>query len=262
MSEHADAKPKRIFDHIVSQFPLNSCKELYTCIIEAINSINPGLGSLELYTTADWIQNSVRSLIDAQVEEYLERKLPPKVYWSELNSNRLVGRCFAYANDPYDVRAFKQRLLLIEQVRRAIALLSWDDFETFCRKFISLEPGYTRVRRKRQDGGIDFHGTYRVSRTHQVRFGGQAKKYGIERRIGPNLIRELKGSLRDYGYAFGVIMATCSFTEGARKYARSKSIDTLDGEQIAYSLIEKDICITVDGRPSFSEEEFRSWVRQ
>ena len=62
--------------------------------------------------------------------------------------------------------------------------------------------------------------------------------------------------------AFGVIMATCSFTRGARKTARKNNIDAIDGEQIAYRLIEMNVGIVVNDQPTFSEEEFLSWFRR
>ena len=262
MTEQANIHPQKVFDYVISRFPSESVKSLYNCIVDAIIKLSPRLDELEVYATADRVENSVRALIDAHIEEYRERKLPPIVYWNELDENKLIGRCFVFMNDSTAARLFKQKLLLIEQVQKTIGSLSWTDFEKFCRKYTALQPRFTNVRKKRHDGGIDFHGTFIISSTHRVRFGGQAKKYGIRQRIGPNFIRELDGSLDNYGYAFGIIMATCSFTKGARKYARRKSIDAIDCEQIAFGLIRLGIGLPETGnQTNFSEGAFRIWLR-
>ena len=261
MSDQVKIKPKKVGSLIISRFPLDSCKDFYTCIIEAIREIAHGLDDLDLYTTADRIQRLVRSVIDAHIEEYRERKLLPKVYWSDLNPNRLLGRSFIFKNDTAEEKTFKQKLRLIEQVQNAVANLSWRGFERLSRKFLSQQPRFTRVRRRRHDGGIDYHGTYVISQTHRIPFAGQAKKYGINRKIGPNIVRELAGAMRAGRWAFGVITATCSFTKGARKTARKNNIDLIDGEQISYRLIKMNVGIIDDDHPTFSEEDFRSWLR-
>jgi restriction endonuclease Mrr len=262
MTDQARIKPKKVGNLIISRFPLDSCKDFYTCIIEAIRELAPELDDLELYTTADRIQGSVRSVIDAHIEEYRERNLPPRVYWSELNPDRLIGRSFTFKNDNPEEKTFKQKLRLIEKVQNAVANLSWEDFERFCCKFLSQEPRFTRVRRRRHNGGIDYYGTYIISETHRIPFAGQAKKYGINRKIGPNIVRELAGAMRAGRWAFGVIMATCGFTKGARKTGRKNNIDLIDGEQISFRLIKMNIGIIDNGHPTFSEEDFRSWLRR
>ncbi len=262
MSDRVNIRPKRIAEYIISRFPLDSCKNLYTCITEAVQELTSGLDDLELHTIADRVQGPVRSAIDNHLEEYRHRKLPPKVYWSQLNSERLIGRCFVFRNDTDDVKSFKQKLRLMAQIQASIAALSWADFERFCRRFLSEEPGFSRVRRRRHDGGIDYYGSYIISQTHRISFAGQAKKYGIRKKIGPNVIRELAGAMRGRRWAFGVIMTTCGFTQGARSTAKRHNIDTIDGEQIAYRLIEKDVGIVVNNHPTFSMENFRSWLGQ
>jgi len=262
MSEHLNLDPKKIGKYIISHFPMDSCKGLYTCIIETARILAPGSDDLVIYMFADRIQKSIRTAVDSHIEEYEERKLPPRVYWSELNTDRLVGRCFVHRNDSSEVKSLKQKLLLMEQVQNAVGSLPWGDFERLCCKLIpQIDSRYTQVRRRRHNGGIDFHGVYVVSETHRIRFAGQAKKYGIGKMIGPNLIRELSGAMSNGRWAIGVIMATCKFTQGARKLAKEKNIDAIDGEQIAYRLIRSNIGIINNGQPIFSEEEFNSWLR-
>lgn len=250
--------PRKLFSMLIESFPEEETKDLVDYMVELLRS-RYDLDEHESYRIAEKYENSLRSHIDEYIDDCSRRNVVPKIVFSEYDTSRLVGRGFIYKTDSDETKRYKKKLRLVKEVKNSIESLSWDDFELLCRKIISSEPGFSSVRRRRRNGGIDFQGRYQVSATMRVSVAGQAKHYGRSRKIYPNLIRELAGSMRRGSWAFGIIMTTASFTAGARKVAGRENIDCLDGEQIAFKIVGREIGIVENNDILFDEPGFERW---
>ena len=96
----------------------------------------------------------------------------------------------------------------------------------------------------------------------RVSVAGQAKHYGRNRKIGPDLIRELSGSMSNGRWAFGVITTTASFTSGARRIAGRKRIDCNDGEPTAFKVMENELGLVENNDIRFDEQVFAEWLHR
>ncbi len=78
------------------------------------------------------------------------------------------------------------------------------------------------------DGGVDVHAFN--AKTDEI-FAIQCKCYAIHRKIGPDVVRELAGSLHRYPEGtIGMIVTTSSFTQGARDEALIHGFILMDGK--------------------------------
>jgi len=92
------------------------------------------------------------------------------------------------------------------------------------------------------DGGID--GVIREDALGLDAIYVQAKKWAIDRTIGPREIREFIGALQDVESAKGVFITTSSFSKEARELARRRRIVLLDGRELAGLMVDSGVGVT------------------
>jgi HJR/Mrr/RecB family endonuclease len=109
----------------------------------------------------------------------------------------------------------------------------WFDFEKDVAAFMASK-GLTVVHQaasRNGDGGVDI---YAHDEANDQVWAIQCKCYALARKVGPNVVRELAGSLHRYPDGTrGMIVTSSSFTQTAIQEATALSIELLDGEQFA-----------------------------
>jgi hypothetical protein len=107
---------------------------------------------------------------------------------------------------------------------------AWFDFEKDVAALMSGK-GLTVVHQaasRRGDGGVDL---YAHDEAHDRLWAIQCKCYAPARKVGPDVVRELAGSLYRYpAGARGMIVTTSSFTAAAMKEAAALNIEMVDGQ--------------------------------
>lgn len=110
---------------------------------------------------------------------------------------------------------------------------AWFDFEKDVAIIMSSK-GLSIVHQEASrngDGGVDI---YAYNDANDSTWAIQCKCYASARKVGPDVIRELIGSLTRYpSGTLGMVVTTSSFTEGARELAKESGIKTIDGVEFA-----------------------------
>lgn len=87
------------------------------------------------------------------------------------------------------------------------------------------------------DGGIDVYGDLVIGNVVRIKVGVQAKLW--KGKVGPSVVRELKGSLGNRGLAQGIIVTVSDFTKGAYEAALgTPPIALVNGEDLVGMLVE------------------------
>ncbi len=83
------------------------------------------------------------------------------------------------------------------------------------------------------DGGIDIFAS-KENDSNYENWIIQCKCWNPNNKVGPNVIRELIGSLDNYSEnTHGMIITTSGFSSGARQLAKDKEIQLIDGEEFS-----------------------------
>jgi hypothetical protein len=117
---------------------------------------------------------------------------------------------------------------------------AWFDFEKDVAAMMSSK-GLSIVHQsasRNGDGGVD---VYAYNDANDSTWAIQCKCYASARKIGPDVIRELIGSLTRYpSGTLGMIVTTSSFTDGAKQLAKESSIEIMDGLEFASFLKRRE----------------------
>lgn len=89
------------------------------------------------------------------------------------------------------------------------------------------------------DGGVD--GVIREDTLGLDAIYVQAKKWAVERTVGPREIREFIGALQDVEATKGVFITTSAFSSESRELARRRRIVLLDGLELAGLMIDSGV---------------------
>lgn len=92
------------------------------------------------------------------------------------------------------------------------------------------------------DGGID--GVIREDTLGLDAIYVQAKKWALERTVGPREIREFIGALQDVEASKGIFITTSSFSADARELAHRRRIVLLDGLELAEHMVDAGVGVT------------------
>jgi restriction system protein len=92
------------------------------------------------------------------------------------------------------------------------------------------------------DGGID--GVIREDTLGLDAIYVQAKKWAVDRNVGPREIREFVGALQDVDATKGIFITTSSFSPDARQLARRRRIVLMDGLELATRMVEAGVGVT------------------
>jgi restriction system protein len=92
------------------------------------------------------------------------------------------------------------------------------------------------------DGGID--GVIREDTLGLDAIYVQAKKWALERGVGPREIREFIGALQDVEATKGIFITTSGFSSEARELARRRRIVLIDGFELAEHMIDAGVGVT------------------
>ena len=86
------------------------------------------------------------------------------------------------------------------------------------------------------DGGIDVYGDLVISNVVRIKLGVQAKL--LTGKVGPGIVREMKGSLGNLGLGQGIIVTISDFTDGAYEAALgTPPITLVNGEDLVGLLV-------------------------
>ena len=128
-------------------------------------------------------------------------------------------------------RSKSASLLLYTQVERSDTKPRWFEFEKDVSTLMA-DLGYEvdhKAASRNGDGGVDVYAHHKGDDESWII---QCKCFSLDRKIGPNYIRELIGSLAAYPAGTrGMFVTTTTFTEGALDLAAKHSIKTIDGER-------------------------------
>lgn len=105
--------------------------------------------------------------------------------------------------------------------------LSPEEFEGFCSRILQGRGYWAEVTKRTGDGGVDI-----VLRAPDGAFGVAQCKRWLNRRVDRPILQKLYGEMVHRGAAFGIVLATCRFTDGARRWARDKEIELIDVEDL------------------------------
>jgi len=92
------------------------------------------------------------------------------------------------------------------------------------------------------DGGID--GVIREDTLGLDAIYVQAKKWALERSVGPREIREFLGALQDVEATKGIFITTSCFSPDARELARRRRIVLMDGIELATRMVDAGVGVT------------------
>lgn len=139
----------------------------------------------------------------------------------------------------------KQSFEWREKLLTILKELEPDAFERLCQRVLR-ESGFVQVQvtDRSGDGGIDGHGMVKMAGLLNFPVVFQCKRY--EGSVGPDVIRELRGSM-DGRADRGLVITTGRFTKGAREEATrdgATPVDLIDGDDFVEKL--RDLELGVD----------------
>lgn len=252
-----------------------------------------GLPEIQAAEKAERWEAPVRKLIEEE-----ETKPNPKLAIVASAEHLVAGYCHINPLDSPEVATAKLSRLNIAPLLQEIRRLSFKEFEQFGACVLKeLGAKSPRVTRQSNDQGIDFYGVLSLGQNsflpppfgqlaHDVRllFAGQAKHYAVTHPVGPELIRELVGSVSLARYkAFTDIntelfegkdiellpfnplvvlfFTTGRFTSGALELAQKSGVIAKSGEELAVFLADKGIGMRNDKSTiKFDREKFHKWL--
>ena len=135
-------------------------------------------------------------------------------------------------------RALDRQMRLQEHDRSMmlgrIMQLSPTEFEGFCARLLEATRGMTaQVTRRTNDGGVDIE-----LRDRDGSIGVAQCKQWVHHRVDRPIVQKLYGEMSHRGAAFGILLTTSTFTDGARRWAQDKEIELLDLDEIQLLAIE------------------------
>ena len=128
------------------------------------------------------------------------------------------------------------------QLRNLLLSMPPGDFERLCKTMLEGS-GFTdvRVTGRTGDDGIDGYGIFRIEGLIAMPVAFQCKRYSGS--VGPNLVRELRGSLGRQAER-GLLITTGTFTRGAIEESVREGgvpIDLMDGDALMDKLAELEL---------------------
>ena len=168
-------------------------------------------------------------------------QLPPPCI-AERSCSEAAIEVETYIEQIADLAAF-QREKVKQEILVSLRQLSPDDFESFCRIFLSRY-GFTRMEltRKGRDGGIDVKGLLKMGLA-EMRVAVQCKRYSEDNKIGRPVVSAFRGDITG-DFEQGIFITTSGFTKEAEDVSFKPGcvpIILIDGEQLADIMIEKGI---------------------
>jgi len=260
---------KEIADRIYLNFDVRTSKKYYDVLINTVRELySLDRDSAEGLTEKKSITPKVREYINRQIKQCIERHVPPRVSWYVDDKEILLGRGFNYQDASPERRRRGQCYVLIDEIWVAIHdRLTPQQFEKFCGNYFTLFKGYEdfKITGRSGDGGIDFEGKKKEPYGGAM-VVGQAKRYAksifITKRQVDRFWGDVLSKYSNVGSRILVFVTTSDFRAEARGFAREKTINLIDGEQIAHTLALGDVCIieNEEGAPCFSEKKLLDWL--
>lgn len=136
-----------------------------------------------------------------------------------------------------------QREKVKQEILASLRLLSPDEFESFCRIFLSRY-GFTSMEltSRGRDGGIDVKGLLKMGLA-EMRVAVQCKRYGEDNKVGRPVVSAFRGDITG-DFEQGIFITTSGFTKEAEDVSFKPGcvpIILIDGEQLADIMIDKGI---------------------
>lgn len=260
--------------------------------IELVLQESFDMPEIQAAENADLLETPVRKLI----AEEEERNPFPKLTIIASAEHLVSGSCHINPSDSPEIVAAKRSRLNFNPLLQEIRGLTFQEFEKFGACVLrELGAKIIKVTPQSNDQGIDFYGVLSLGQNsylpapfgqlaHDVRllFAGQAKRYATTNLIGPELIRELIGSISLARYKVFTIredlfekevkllpfnplvtmfFTTGGFTRGALEIAEKSGIIARSGDQLALFLADRGIGMRDDhGMLKFDKAKFHDWL--
>ena len=141
-------------------------------------------------------------------------------------------------------RRAHQRALELHQADESVFLgrvmqLSPIEFESFCARLLEEMRGMVaQVTQRTNDAGVDI-----VLRDSDGSMGVAQCKMWINHPVDRPVVQKLYGEMSHRGAAFGILLATTRFTDGARRWADDKEIELIGLDEL--------VLMTLPSRTSF-----------
>lgn len=285
--------PQEIAEKIVNKFIRTSSKKVYEAIIDILRA--EGFADIEAIELAENSESQVLS----HLLNYPPTELPFE--FSTRERNRLIGKSRLRKNDKPETIYARIASTLLDQIRKTLVNIDYNDFETLCAASLRLA-GATEAfaLRTSDEGGIDFFGKIPLRnqsesipttllRTPLLKWDllilGQAKRNDFKVSIGRAEIQKFAGQIREclakypgnpdppkkhvpFDYyiqnepCLPIFITTASFSDRVPGTALANGIRLIDGQELAEFLLFNKIGVVEDKNgPAFSEELLSQWVK-
>lgn len=201
---------------------------------------DPGLLGFHLSTahaTEEWLQEFRENVTSwASTKEWKAADLVPYHILAQFDGPEPERRIWMPSTG-LDLVLFSHapnHLVMAERLLREGRLLSemgWREFERLIGELLESQGWTVTVMRGTKDGGIDVLSEKNDQDLGDVRAIWQAKKYGPDRKVTLNHLRELSAVVERDRATKGILITTSSFTGGAIEWVRSDRyrLDAKDG---------------------------------
>ncbi len=115
-----------------------------------------------------------------------------------------------------------------------LAAIEWKRFEEVCAGLFERLGFATKLATCGADGGIDIH-LYRPPSDQPVAIV-QCKAWN--KKVGVNVIRELRGVMSSEGVAEGIFVTTSTYSDDAIAFAKANQIDLMDGKTVLRTILK------------------------
>jgi restriction system protein len=203
-------------------------------------------GRQVLHEHGERVDNSVL----AQFAEFEDFRARGRDAGSRQRDDQLVSRQADEDETPIEAMESAERELRSALAEELLARLRQRDDRSFEDVVLDVlvALGYGGSRREAAfrvgrsgDGGID--GVIQEDRLGLDVIYVQAKRWSVERKVGPREIREFMGALQDHEAHKGVFITTSSFSGDARDLARRRRIVLIDGYRLAELMIDAGVAV-------------------
>jgi restriction system protein len=110
--------------------------------------------------------------------------------------------------------------------------LTWREFEKLISELLESDGYEVELMQGSKDGGVDVIATKDLGVNGSFRALWQAKKKGIQQRVGISVIRELADTRQEFGATKGVIVTSTYLTKGA--------LERVDRDKYLLAKVDRD----------------------
>ncbi len=265
-------------------------------IIEQV-FLDGGFSAAAAAEQVDQIKKKVAAEINKRRDDRNEAGEIATIYTRGENDEIIYGSSYVFSDDSDEIKQSKLNRVFVSEIQEFIRGLSFSQFESLGRCVLNeLGCKTANITTHTGDQGIDFYGELTVGGLlgtdkailklmHETRMiiVGQAKHYPTLK-IGPNIVRELVGSLslartytfskekidllndvqlRPFSPVLALLFSTGSFTKGAQNLAKRAGLIVFSGWQLAVFLADRGVgLVNEKGSRKFDQDAFIAWLKR